>query len=236
MKETKKVRVKVKKRKLKIKKILLLILFMIILVNFIYCILNIKIQNIYIINNELISDKEIIKDSKLDTYPSYLLSFKYKIKKDLINNNKYIKNVDVTKSNFKVYLKVEEHKQIANYKNKIIIENGELLDNSKINSLPTVINNIDNVYDEFVEYFCKINDDVLYKISQIEYKTESKEKKDFLLYMNDGNYAYVTLDKIERINKYSDIVSQMTGKGIIHLEEKMDSQNQYDVVYVEYKN
>ena len=47
--------------------------------------------------------------------------------------------------------------------------------------------------------------------------------------MNDGNYAYVTLDKIERINKYSDIVSQMTGKGIIHLEEKMDSQNQYDV-------
>lgn len=235
MKETKKVRVKVKKRKLKIKNILFSILTIIILINFIYCLLNIKIKNIYVINNNLISDKEILTDSKLYNYPSYLLSFKYKIKKELKNNNEYIKNVNISKKKLKIYLYVEEYKQIANYKNKVIIENGSLLANEKINSLPTIINNIDDVYNKFVENFNKIDNDILTKISQIEYAPSDKDKELFLLYMNDGNYAYVTLDKIERINKYSDIVSQMTGKGIIHLEEKMDSQNQYDVVYVEYK-
>lgn len=235
MKETKKVRVKVKKRKLKIKNILFSILTIIILINFIYCLLNIKIKNIYVINNNLISDKEILTDSKLYNYPSYLLSFKYKIKKELKNNNEYIKNVNISKKKLKIYLYVEEYKQIANYKNKVIIENGSLLANEKINSLPTIINNIDDVYNKFVENFNKIDNDILTKISQIEYAPSDKDKELFLLYMNDGNYAYITLDKIDRINKYNSIVSQMTGKGIIHLEEKMDSQNQYDVVYVEYK-
>ena len=60
MKETKKIRVKVKKRKLKVKNLLLLILILILLGNFVYYVLNIKIKNIYVLNNELISDEKTI--------------------------------------------------------------------------------------------------------------------------------------------------------------------------------
>lgn len=220
MEKTKKVRVKVKKRRLKIKNILIFLLAIVIISNSIYCILNIKIKNIYIINNKLVSDKEILNDSKLIDYPSYLLSFNYKIKDNLLNNNLYIKDVEITKNSFKVYLYITEYKRIAIYNNKIILESGNLVDNNyNIKSLPIIISNIDEVYDDFVKYFSKIDDDVIVKISQIEYAKTEVDDERFLLYMNDGNSVYVTFSKIEKINKYSSIVGQMEGKkGIIHLD------------------
>lgn len=220
MKETKKIRVKVKKRKLKVKNILILLMLMILLFNIIYCILHIRIKNIYILNNKIVSDKEVINESYLDDYPYYFLTFKSKIKKSLLNNNNYIKDVNVTKKNFKVYLDVSEYKMLAIYNDKIILENKKLVDNNyKINNLPIITNSIENVYDDFVYYFTKIDDNILLKISQIEYTPNEVDKSRFLLYMNDGNSVYITLTRIEKLNKYSSIVSQMDGKlGIIYLD------------------
>ena len=178
MKETKKIRVKVKKRKLKIKNILILLMLVILICNTIYFVLHIRIKNIYILNNKIVSDKEIINESYLDNYPYYFLTFKSKIKSNLLKNNNY-----------------------------------------KINNLPIITNDISSVYDDFVYYFTKIDDNILLKISQIEYTPNEVDKSRFLLYMNDGNSVYITLTRIEKLNRYSSIVSQMDGKlGIIYLD------------------
>lgn len=220
MKETKKIRVKVKKKKLKIKNILILLMLVILIANSIYFVLHIRIKNIYILNNKIVSDKEIINESYLDNYPYYFSTFKSKIKKNLLKNNNYIKDVKVTKKNFKVYLDINEYKMLAIYNNKIILENKNMVDNNyKINNLPIITNDINSVYDEFVYYFTKIDDNILLKISQIEYTPNEVDKARFLLYMNDGNSVYITLTRIEKLNRYSSIVSQMDGKlGIIYLD------------------
>ena len=217
MKETKKIRVKVKKRKLKVKNILMFLISIILIANFIYYMFNIKIKNIYVINNNIISDKEIIDNAKLRDYPPYLSSLSFIIEDNTLNNP-YVKEVEVVKNRFKVYLYITEYKPLAIYKEQVLLENGALVDNSyNINWLPMVINDIDNL--EFSEYFSKVDSDILLKISQIEYVPNDVDKDRYLLYMNDGNSVYITLTKITKLNKYSSIVSQMEGeKGIIYLD------------------
>ena len=60
MPEKKKVRVKVKKRKLKVKKIIICLLILILIILAFWYINNLPIKNIYIIGNNIISDKEMV--------------------------------------------------------------------------------------------------------------------------------------------------------------------------------
>jgi len=217
MKETKKIRVKVKKRKIKVKKIILFVMFLILLINLIYYIFNIKTKNIYIIGNNIISDKEIIELAGLEDYPPYLLNYSYFLEKK-IKQNQYIKDVKVKKRKFKIYIYIKEYKKIALYDNKILLENNTLQENEyKLNTLPIIINEIDTK--SFSKHFTKVDDNILLKISQIEYTPNEVDKERYLLYMNDGNCVYITLSKIEKLNKYTGIVSQMEEKnGIIYLD------------------
>lgn len=217
MKETKKIRVKVKKRKLKFKKLLLFIVVLTLFINSIYYLLTKKINNIYIINNNIVSDKEIIEQAGLKNYPSYLLNLSFILEKK-IKNNPYIKEVEIKKKNFKVYIYITEYKLIAIYDNKVLLENNTLLENTYNNKeLPIIINEIDT--EKFSKYFSKIEDNILLKISQIEYTPNEVDAERYLLYMNDGNSVYITLSKIEKLNKYNGIISQMEGKnGIIYLD------------------
>ena len=65
----------------------------------------------------------------------------------------------------------------------------------------------------------KIDKDILLKISHIEYSPNEVDKERFLLYMTDANYVYITLSKIEKINKYNSIVQELENKkGIIYLD------------------
>ena len=113
-----------------------------------------------------------------------------------------------------------EYKKIAIYKDKILLEDGSLQDNTyDVNYLPIIINDISNVYDYFVSSFTKVDDNILTKISQINYDPNEVDKERFLLYMNDGNSVYITLSKITKLNKYDSIVSQMENRnGIIYLD------------------
>ena len=217
MKETKKIRVKVKKRRLKLKKLLLFIIFIIIIIGSLYILFTSKIKNIYIINNNLVSDKEIIKEASLEDYPSYILSPSFLLEKKILNNP-YIKDVEVIKRNFKVYINIIEYKKLAIYNNKILLENNNQVENIyNIKELPILINEINTK--SFTSNFSKIDDNILLKISQIEYTPNEVDKERYLLYMNDGNCVYITLSKIEKLNKYSSITSQMEGRnGIIYLD------------------
>ena len=152
-------------------------------------------------------------------YPSFIKTI-FSIKKNKINNP-YIKNFTVKKKLInKLYIEIEEYKPIAIYKDKVVLNNNSLADNIyNLDYLPYVINDIDSIYDSFAKSFNKINNDILYRISQIEYKPNDIDNERFLLYMIDENYVYVSLSKIEKINKYNSIVASMKEqKGIIYLD------------------
>ena len=227
----KKVKVKVKVRKLNFKNIILFLLILYILFLLVSSIINKKITNIYITGNNIISDKEIIKLAKLQDYPSFVLTLKDKVKKN-IKKNDYIEEVSVKKKFFgKIYIDILEKKVLFKEKNtnKLVLSDKLKVDNNySLLEVPILINDVDlEVYDKMIEKFSLIDNEVLLKISEIEYAKIDVDKERFLLYMNDGNYVYVTLSKIESLNKYEEIYNNLEGKvGIIYL----DSGNYFEQV------
>ena len=208
-----------KKRKIKHKTIIVVLTFIIILLLLIY-ISKKQLNNIYITGNNIISDKEIINLAKLENYPPYINTYFMPIKNNLLKNS-YIKNVKVERKLFgKIYIDITEYKPICIYDDKLVLSSKEKVTNDyNLDYIPYVINNIDNVYDKFVEKFSLIDNSILLKISHIEYKPNEVDKERFLLYMVDANYVYVTLSKIEKINKYNHIVNELENKkGIIYLD------------------
>ena len=208
-----------KKRKIKYKVIILFVILLIILFSLIY-ISKRPLSNIYITGNNILSDKEIIALAKLDSYPPFINTYFTNIKEKLLKND-YIKDIEIKRKLFgKIYINVTEYKPICIYNDSLILSSKQKVTNKyKIDYIPYVINNIDNVYDKFVESFAMVDDSTLLKISHIEYAPNEVDKERFLLYMVDANYVYVTLSKIEKINKYNSIVNELEDKkGIIYLD------------------
>lgn len=217
---TKKVKVKVKKKKIKLKKLFIFITSFLLIIFLIFYILNLPIKNIYISGNQIMTDKEIIEIAKIDKYPSFIKTCFNNIKEKLLKNE-YISDVKITRKFFnKIYIEVKEYRPICIYKNKLILSSSKKVNNThKINYIPYVVNDIDLIYNDFVKYFSLINDEILEKISHIEYIPNELDQERFILYMVDSNYVYITLSKIEKINKYNSIVKELEGKkGIIYLD------------------
>ena len=217
---TKKVKIKVKKRKINYKKIFIALIFVAIFYLSIEYLIHLPVRNIYITGNEIISDKEIITKSELDGYPQYINTYFVNIKENLLKNE-YIKDVHIKRKILnKIYIDIEEYKPIANYNDKIILSSKKQVENKyNIDYIPYITNNIDSIYEKFVDSFSKVNKDILLKISHIEYAPNDVDKERFILYMVDGNYVHTTLSKIDKINKYNSIVGELDGKkGIIYLD------------------
>ena len=211
-----------KNKRHKLKKRFLITLFIVLLSLIIATIYIIEkpIQNIYIKGNKILSDKEIIEIAKLSNYPSFINTYFLKIENKLLKSD-YIKKVNITRKLFgKIYIEIEEYRPISIYNDKIILSSGKKIENKyDINYIPYVINNIDSIYNKYVEKFSLINDDILMKISHVEYTPNDVDKERFLLSMVDSNYVYITLSKIEKINKYNSIINKLENKkGIIYLD------------------
>ena len=216
----KKIKVKVKKRKLSIKKILIFLFVLLISILVIYFISNLPIKNIYIVGNNILSDKEIIELSGLSDYPKFLSITSGNIKKK-IKDNIYVKEVKVDKKiNGKVYIYITEKKILCIYRNKLLLEDANLIENSyDMTSYPILLSDVSKIQEKFISSFSKIEDAILLKISEIEYTPNDVDNERFTLKMNDGNLIYITLNKIEKINKYNSIYSSLEGKkGIIYLD------------------
>ena len=215
-----KVKVKVKKRKLKLKRIFFCLIFLGLLIGSFYLVKKIPITNIYIIGNNIVPDKEIISTAGIDNYPSFIgVSKKNIIKK--LEKNSYIKEVKVEKKLLsKIYIYVNENKMVSLYNNKILLDNNTEVENTyNIHNIPILISDISSIRDKYIKSISKVNDDILLKISQIEYTPTDVDKERFTLFMNDGNLVYITLGKITKINKYNSIYSELEGKkGIIYLD------------------
>ena len=216
----KKVKFRVKKRKLKIGRILLCLLILILLGVSFHYIRKLPIKNIYIIGNSIVPENEILELSGIKNYPSFINTSSKKIIKNIKTNN-YIKEVKVEKKIWgKVYIYIEEKKILCIYNNKLLLEDSLLVDNNyHIYSYPVLISDITDIFDKFVGKFSKVKDNILYQISEIEYTPNEVDKERFSLMMDDGNLVYITLNKINKTNKYNSIYSSMNGKkGIVYLD------------------
>ena len=217
---TKKIKVKVKTKKINIKKIIILICILLCIIFSVAYFLHLPVKNIYITGNNIVKDNEIIKLSGLEKYPPYINTYFTNIKEKILKND-YIKNVKIKRKILnKIYIEIEEYKPIAIYNDKVILSNKKQVKNNNIfEYLPYIVNNIDTVYDEFVESFSKVDNNILLTISHIEYAPNEVDNKRFILYMVDTNYVYVTLSKIKKINKYNSILKELDNKkGIIYLD------------------
>lgn len=216
-------KVKRKKRIIKIKNILILVGILLIVGVGFYFAFTMPIQNIYVKGNQTVSEKEILQESCLDEYPSFLLTSKATIRKRILKNP-YIRDVKIVKKFGNVIeLTVIEYTVIAiGVDGNLILENGEVLENTyDIQDVPLLVKNIDDsdVLKKFATCFGTIQADILRQISQIEYSPVEVDEERFLLYMDDGNLVYITLTKIDQLNRYNQIKDQLEGKnGIIYLD------------------
>ena len=219
-----------KKTKLKIVPFLIALVILIILTGITLFVSNLPITNIYIIGNNNIGDQEIIELAKIENYPSFLKTNKYKIKKRVLKNP-YIKEVKVKKKMpFTIEIKVEENNVLFRKEEsgKVVLENGEELDDGNKYNVPILLNYIpDTKYKSFLKHMNKINESVKVEISEIRYYPNEQDDDRFLLHMNDGNIVYLTLTKFSQINYYENVLDQLEGKkGILYL----DSGNHFKVM------
>ena len=210
-----------KKKKISIKGFLFILLIIYLLGSFIYYVFTRPIKNILVINNHYVSSKTILEEAGLNNNPTLLKPLSYLIKSRL-NNNKLIESVDVKKSIFgKITIDVKENNPlfINNLNNNVVLSDSDVieLDNTYL-GLPVLINYVpSDIYEDLIKGLSKIDMDILYKISEIEYSPDKNENivfddARFLLRMKDTNIVYVNTPNIKKLNNYNTIYSE-TGSG-----------------------
>ena len=211
------------KKKFKTISIILFIIIVFLVYLAIKLFLNIKIQNIYVLNNHYLSDDYILEKSGLIEYPSYFKNISFLLE-DKLEKDAFIKKANVTKNFFGVINIDVTENNIIFYKEsdgKYVLEDGK-----EVSSIPYDISTIrivnyipDTVYDNFIKKILKLNEEVKNKISEIKYDPSEYDNSRFMIYMVDGNYVYVTLTKFESLNYYNEIYPTLEGKkGILYLD------------------
>lgn len=209
---------KIKKVRLRYNRI---IIFFLILFGLLYLILTcvkIPITNFYISGNEILSDQEIIDLSGLRDYPSVFTFTNIKIENRL-KKNVFIKKATVKKDFSKIYIKIEENYPLfynSDTKKTIMYDGRTTKDIME----PILVNHVvKDVYDLLIEKMKLLNSDIIKRVSEIKYEPNSVDTERFLFTMSDGNYVYITLEKIEAINSYVDIIKTFENKkGILYLD------------------
>lgn len=221
-----------KKTHLKIIPVLIFLL-LIVAIFFIYNLISsLPVKNIYITGNTYLTDQEIIELAKLENYPSFIKTNSTTIKKN-IEKNKLIKHAKITKKFFGIVEITVEENNILFRKydddTKVILDNGsEVVDDKYSYSVPKLLNYVpDTKYKSFMKGMNQVTENIKIQISEITYLPNEQDKDRFLLYMNDGNYVYLTLTKFKQINYYEDVLGKLKGKkGILYL----DSGNHFQIM------
>ena len=217
------------KRRIKVVNVLIVLIVLYVIGLYTYKLFVAPINNIYISNNKYLTDQEVIDISGIRNYPSFILTTKYQIKKNLLKND-IVDKVKIKKKLGRVVsIEVEEATPLFIYKDKIILSNGKEISNKGL-TLPIVINTLNNgIMDKLIDKYQDVNDEIKMMISEIEYVPNDIDKERFLITMNDGNYVYITLYKTTSINEYIKIISNKeieNKKGILYL----DSGNYFETI------
>lgn len=210
---------KTKKVKVRYGRIFLSLIILSLVIYAVVTYIQIPIKNIFVSGNNTLSDQEIIDLAGISNYPS-ILSFTNNSLEKKLEKNIYIKNAEVKKEFRKIYIEIEENYPLFyNQVTKKTIMYNFKETNDVINA-PILINSvIDKTYDLFKDKMKLIDRDIIDRISEIKYDPNSVDEERFLFTMSDGNYVYITLEKIESINNYVDIIKTFENKkGILYLD------------------
>lgn len=222
------------KKKIHIKILpVIIILLAFIMIFFIFQYLSkLPIKNIYILGNDYLTDQEIIELAKIEDYPSFIKTTKKLMKKN-IKRNVLIDSVTISKKWWGIVeIKVKEHNILFREYNddtKVVLDNEKVLEDTTTRyKVPKLLNYVpDNKYKDFINGMNRVTEDIKIQISEISYLPNEQDKDRFLLYMNDGNYVYLTLTKFKQINYYEDVLKKLKGKkGILYL----DSGNHFQIM------
>ena len=220
------------KKKIRIRNlpIIIIIFILTLLSGSVYLLSIIPIKNIYISGNNYLKDQEIIELAKIENYPSFLKTRTKDMKKN-IKKSPYVKSVTIKKKILGIVeIQIEEYNILFRKEenNKIVLEDKEeLIDNEKF-QVPILLNYVpDTKYDSFIKGMNQVTPSIKNQISEIRYYPNTQDEDRFLLYMNDGNYVYLTLTKFKQINYYEDVLEKLDGKkGILYL----DSGNHFKIM------
>lgn len=213
---------KKKKRKLKLKSVFIFVLIIFFIVGIICLLSLLKVKTFFVYNNNYLSDDEVLKELKLNKDSSFLFTNTF-TEKAIVRKSKLIKDLKIDKTlSLEVKVHIDEYK-ILFYNDttkKTVLENGNEIDYVYDNA-PVLINKIDDkeIYKKFIKKFTKVDNKVIDSISEIIYSPNGIDKERFLLSMNDGNYVYVTISKLTKINEYQKIIGSVENrKGILYLD------------------
>ena len=209
--------VKKKKRRIKWKNLFLLFFILVVSVIGGYFLLNIKITNIYISGNQMLTDQEIIEIADVEDYPGILDILRSTEKK--LRSNILIKDARIELNFRKLTIRIEENYPLfynANDK-KFVLLDGKQAEQDL--DAPLLINYVpDKIYENFMGAMAKVDRDIINRISEIKYDPDSVDDSRFLLAMRDGNYVYLTITKWDSINSYVSIIKEFPNqKGILYL-------------------
>lgn len=215
----------VKKKKLKLLPCFIVLLLLGGLSFLVYFFLNLPIKNLIVKNTVYLNDDYVLELAGVKDYPSFWLLSTKEIEKQL-EKSPYISKVNVERHFFHVLvLSITENKPLfINNTNHTVVfadkEEVKIDEEIDLFRVPRLIIYVpDNKYKSFVKGMSHIKEDILGKISDIEYQPNDYDKDRFLLYMDDGNMVYLTLTKFDMINYYNDVLSQLENKkGILYLD------------------
>ncbi len=213
---------KQKKKKINLFKVFIFLIILFLIAISIKLLFDVKTKNIIILNNNYYNDEQIIEAANLEKYPKFLLLNKSRVKNklkklDLIEDatinkkNGFVLEIDVKEKKI-LYLKRSINEYVLSDKSTIALDD--------VVGVPTLINFLEeDTENKFIEEFSKIDTNIISLISEIEYNKTDYDSERFLLYMNDGNEVYITISKLNKLNKYESIVSKLNGKrGILYLD------------------
>ena len=223
----------VKKTRIKLFNLVLILLVLVGLFFFGKYIIEQPVKNIVVKGTTYLKDDYIIDLAKVKDYPPFILynspAYNKKVAK-----SKYIDSCKIKKKwGYILEINVKENKPLFYNinKDKYVFDNEEevpLEDISNNFRVPRLLNYVpDKKYKRYIKEMGKIKEDILSKISDIEYQPNEYDKDRFLLYMDDGNMVFLTLTKFKTINQYNNVLSQLDNhKGILYL----DSGNHFKIM------
>lgn len=210
-----------KKRKVKYKNIIIFIFIVVLGILCVFGIMNLKIKNIYISGNTILSDQQIIDLAGLHNYPSISATSSKDMKKKL-ESNVYVSSVKIKYRYIlrEIDIDINENSPLIyyEYEDAYLLANGEKVEEHY--NLPILINQTpDDILTKLLANLNTLDKNVLNRISEIRYYPSNVDDELFYLTMNDGNYVYINFNSFSKLNNYVEIIQKFNNKkGIVHLD------------------
>lgn len=236
---------KVKKKRLNVSRLLVFMLLIYLIVCLVMYLLKVPVKHYEITGNSIVSDADILRDLKLDNYPS-IFSLKLNKLENIAKKNVYIKDCEISYGwNFTIKIKITENKPIlyTHFDNSLLLSDGSVTEGENTNfNLPVLLNTTpDKILKTLVNKLSLVDDGVLSMISEIEYQPSYSSDGNviddarFLIYMSDENLVYVTAKKANLLNNYLSVIatSLIGGAGTLYLD---GNEERYTFVLFDEKN